>query len=61
MLGAAEADRSELDAVLLKMGSTVLHCGALGSGTRMKLINNLMELCYCQLNSEALVLASSRP
>lgn len=59
MLGATEADRSELEAVLLKMGSTVLHCGAPGSGTRMKLINNLMVLCYCQLNSEALVLASS--
>lgn len=59
MLGAENADKSELNALLLKMGSTVLDCGAPGSGTRMKLINNLMVLCYCQLNSEALVLASS--
>ncbi|MBC7377262.1 MAG: NAD(P)-dependent oxidoreductase [Burkholderiaceae bacterium] len=59
MLGAAEADRAELEPLLLKMGTTVLHCGEPGTGTRMKLINNLMVLCYCQLNSEALALASA--
>lgn len=59
MLGANEVDRAEIEPVLLKMGTTVLHCGDPGSGTRMKLINNLMVLCYCQLNSEALVLAAS--
>jgi 4-hydroxybutyrate dehydrogenase/sulfolactaldehyde 3-reductase len=59
MLGAHEADRAALEPLLLKMGTTVLHCGAPGSGTRMKLINNLMVLCYCQLNSEALVLAGA--
>ena len=59
MLGATETDRVALEPVLLKMGSTVLHCGDPGAGTRMKLINNLMVLCYCQLNSEALVLAAS--
>ncbi|MFT3849552.1 MAG: NAD(P)-dependent oxidoreductase [Propionivibrio sp.] len=59
MLGATEQDRAELEPVLLKMGTTVLHCGEPGAGTRMKLINNLMVLCYCQLNSEALVLANA--
>jgi len=59
MLGASEEDRTALEPVLLKMGTTVLHCGSPGSGTRMKLINNLMVLCYCQLNSEALVLAGA--
>lgn len=57
MLGAKQNDLSELEELLLKMGTTVLHCGEPGAGTRMKLINNLMVLCYCQLNSEALVLA----
>lgn len=57
MLGAKENDLVELEELLLKMGTTVLHCGEPGAGTRMKLINNLMVLCYCQLNSEALVLA----
>jgi len=59
MLGAQEDDRAALEPLLLKMGTTVLHCGEPGSGTRMKLINNLMVLCYCQLNSEALVLAGA--
>jgi len=59
MLGANEADLPTFESILLKMGSTVLHCGNPGTGTRMKLINNLMVLSYCQLNSEALVLASS--
>lgn len=59
MLGASAADHAAFESLLLKMGSTVLHCGEPGFGTRMKLINNLMVLCYCQLNSEALVLAKS--
>lgn len=59
MLGAADEDAVALEPVLLKMGSTVQRCGGPGAGTRMKLINNLVVLCYCQLNSEALVLAKS--
>lgn len=59
MLGADVDDVAALEEILLKMGSTVLHCGEPGTGTRMKLINNLMVLCYCQLNSESLVLAKS--
>lgn len=57
MLGAEDSDFTYLQDFLLNMGTTVLHCGEPGAGTRMKLINNLMVLCYCQLNSEALVLA----
>lgn len=57
MLGAEEPDFAFFQDFLLNMGTTVLHCGEPGAGTRMKLINNLMVLCYCQLNSEALVLA----
>ena len=59
MLGADEPDRAVLEPILLKMGTTVQHCGGPGAGTRMKLINNLMVLCYCQINSEALVLATA--
>lgn len=59
MLGAADEDAAALEPVLLKMGTTVQRCGGPGAGTRMKLINNLVVLCYCQLNSEALVLAKS--
>lgn len=59
MLGAEPQDRATLEPVLLKMGTTVQHCGGPGAGTRTKLVNNLMVLCYCQLNSEALVLAKA--
>lgn len=59
MLGAEPLDRSAIEPILSKMGTTVLHCGAPGAGTRMKLVNNLVVLCYCQLNSEALVLSAA--
>lgn len=59
MLGAEDQDIDTLSALLLKMGTTVQHCGVPGAGTRMKLINNLMVLCYCQINSEALVLSKA--
>src|SRR5699024_4875402 len=36
-----------------------IYCGSAGTGVRTKLINNLMVLSYCQLNSEALVLAKT--
>lgn len=57
MLGA---DADVLEAVqpcLNAMGTTIYHCGPAGHGTRTKLVNNFMVLAYCQLNSEALVLA----
>ena len=59
MLGAEDQDIEKLSEILLKMGTTVQHCGIPGAGTRMKLINNLMVLCYCQINSEALVLSKA--
>jgi len=59
MLGASDEDRATLEPLLRHMGTTILHCGPAGSGTRMKLINNLMAMCYVQLNSEALVLANA--
>ena len=59
MLGIDEKLLSVIEPVLYCMGTTVYHCGPAGSGTRTKLINNMMVLCYCQINSEALVLAKS--
>lgn len=59
MLGAEPADLATLEPVLLKMGTTVQHCGGPGAGIRTKLISNFMTQCYCQLNSEALVLATA--
>src|SRR5690606_32907730 len=59
MLGIDEAHRETVEPVLDLMGTTVHYCGQAGSGTRTKLVNNMMVLCYCQINSEALVLAKS--
>lgn len=56
MLGADADLLSRLAPYLEAMGTTTLHCGPAGHGTRTKLINNFMVLCYCQINSEALVL-----
>ncbi|MFW7341017.1 NAD(P)-dependent oxidoreductase [Pollutimonas sp. H1-120] len=59
MLGIASEHLAKVEPILYKMGTTVYHCGKAGDGTRTKLINNMMVLCYCQINSEALVLAQS--
>ncbi|MBV6303893.1 NAD(P)-dependent oxidoreductase [Candidimonas humi] len=59
MLGIDEKHYSRVEPILLKMGTTIYHCGKAGDGTRTKLINNMMVLCYCQINSEALVLAKA--
>ena len=59
MLGIDEKHLPTVEPILYKMGTTIHHCGGPGSGTRTKIINNMMVLCYCQINSEALVLAKS--
>src|SRR3546814_9937639 len=60
MLGIDEKHLPQVEPVLYKMGTTVYHCGKAGHGTRTKLINNMTVLSYCQINSEALVLAQAR-
>lgn len=59
MLGIDAQYLPTVEPILYKMGTTIHHCGNAGSGTRTKIINNMMVLCYCQINSEALVLAKS--
>lgn len=59
MLGIDAKYLPTAEPILYKMGTTIHHCGSAGSGTRTKIINNMMVLCYCQINSEALVLAKS--
>ncbi|QNP48895.1 NAD(P)-dependent oxidoreductase [Diaphorobacter aerolatus] len=59
MLGIDEQHLPTVEPVLYQMGTTIHHCGCAGSGTRTKIINNMMVLSYCQINSEALVLAKA--
>jgi 4-hydroxybutyrate dehydrogenase/sulfolactaldehyde 3-reductase len=59
MVGAEEADFARVAPLLEAMGTTIHHCGGPGAGTRTKLVNNLMTVCLCALNAEALTLASA--
>ena len=57
MVGAEPADFERVRPLLEAMGSTVHHCGPAGTGTRTKLVNNLLAVASCQMNAEALSLS----
>lgn len=57
MVGAADADLARVRPLLDAMGTTVLHCGGVGAGVRMKLVNNYLVIVSCQMNAEALALS----
>src|SRR5262249_15535658 len=40
------------------MGTTIHHCGPVGTGIRMKIVNNYLAIAACQLNAETLTLAT---
>ena len=57
MVGGDTADFERVKPMLEAMGSTVYHCGPVGSGTRTKLVNNFLAVASCQMNAEALALS----
>jgi 4-hydroxybutyrate dehydrogenase / sulfolactaldehyde 3-reductase len=57
MCGGSEADFARVKPLLEAMGSTIHHCGAVGAGTRTKLVNNYLAIVSCQTNAEALALS----
>lgn len=57
MVGATEQSFERVKPLLEAMGSTIHHCGPVGSGTRTKLVNNYLAIVSCQTNAEALALA----
>lgn len=57
MVGASEADFQKVKPLLEAMGTTIYHCGKVGTGIRTKLVNNLLAIALCQLNAEALALS----
>ena len=56
MVGAETAQLERARPLLDVMGDTVLHCGAVGSGIRMKLVLNLLSQSTCQLSAEVVAL-----
>jgi 4-hydroxybutyrate dehydrogenase/sulfolactaldehyde 3-reductase len=54
---AEHADFARVKPLLDAMGTTVYHCGAVGTGGRTKLVNNYVAVTLCQVNAEALALS----
>lgn len=59
MAGGNGADIDKARPVLQCMGDTVLDCGGPGTGSRMKIINNLMSTVLNVLSAEVLTLAET--
>jgi len=59
MVGGEVDDVARLQPLLEAMGTTIVHCGAAGTGIRTKLVNNLLAIALAQLDSEVLALAES--
>ncbi len=57
MVGATGENFERVKPLLEAMGTTIHHCGGVGSGIRTKLVNNYLAIVSCQTNAEALALA----
>lgn len=57
MVGASDADFARVRPLLDAMGTTVYHCGGVGTGGRTKLVNNYVAVTLTQVNAEALALS----
>jgi 4-hydroxybutyrate dehydrogenase / sulfolactaldehyde 3-reductase len=57
MVGASDDDFQRVLPMLQAMGTTIHHCGGVGTGIRTKLVNNCLAIISCQLNAEALALS----
>lgn len=57
MVGSRQEDFERVKPLLEAMGTTIYHCGAPGTGTRTKLVNNYLAIVSCHLNAEALTLS----
>jgi len=57
MVGASEADFRRVRPLLEAMGTTIHHCGPVGSGGKTKLVNNYICIVLCQMNAEALAMS----
>ena len=57
MVGAADETFARVKPLLDAMGTTVHHCGGVGTGIRTKLVNNYLAIVSCAFNAEALALS----
>jgi 4-hydroxybutyrate dehydrogenase / sulfolactaldehyde 3-reductase len=59
MVGGEAGDLDRARPVLERMGDTIIHCGPVGSGSRMKIVNNFMSIALNATTAEALTLAEA--
>ena len=57
MVGASDRDFARLKPLLDAMGTTIHHCGGVGTGIRTKLVNNYLAIVSCAFNAEAVSLS----
>jgi 4-hydroxybutyrate dehydrogenase / sulfolactaldehyde 3-reductase len=57
MVGAAPDVFARIKPLLEMMGTTIHHCGDVGTGMRTKLVNNFLAIVSCQMNAEAIALS----
>jgi 4-hydroxybutyrate dehydrogenase / sulfolactaldehyde 3-reductase len=58
LLAGAEADIQEAEPLLRVLGDELVRCGALGAGSAMKVVNNLLSCASLVATAEALVLGT---
>ncbi|MGH9174638.1 MAG: NAD(P)-dependent oxidoreductase [Vicinamibacterales bacterium] len=57
MVGASDEAFARVRPLLEAMGTTIHHCGGVGTGMRTKLVNNYLAIVSCAFNAEALALS----
>jgi 4-hydroxybutyrate dehydrogenase / sulfolactaldehyde 3-reductase len=57
MVGATDDAFARIRPLLEAMGTTIHHCGGVGTGMRTKLVNNYLAIVSCAFNAEALALS----
>jgi 4-hydroxybutyrate dehydrogenase/sulfolactaldehyde 3-reductase len=57
MVGAAPDVFNRVRPLLEMMGTTIHHCGGVGTGMRTKLVNNFLAIVSCEMNAEAIALS----
>jgi 4-hydroxybutyrate dehydrogenase / sulfolactaldehyde 3-reductase len=59
MAGGSDAALARARPALEKMGDTIVHCGPVGCGARVKIVNNYMSIVANTTTAEALTLAEA--
>jgi len=58
MVGAEDAHFARVEPLLNAMGTAIFRCGGVGSGSRMKVVNNFLLLTIAQVCAEAVTLGT---